>query len=329
MAAAIRMGIGSVSPRGCYDCSMTDAERSAILAIAIHAALVDGTTADAEREQIRRVADSLSGDAAAGLSSAYRSVLVDNRTPEDAAAALATPETRRFAYEMAVAVAESDGARSPAERAFLDRLRVLLGVDAGPAAEMEKQTQVLMTSPLASPAAPGQPDPAALDAKILNYAILNGALELLPESLATMAIIPLQMKLVYEIGLAHGHELDRGHVTELLATVGVGVTGQAVEQVGRKILGGILGSIGGRMLGGLGRQAASSGVAFATTYAIGQVARQYYASGRKIDAAQLKQVFQRMLEDARGLAGNYSGQIAEKARTLDMSKIVSIVKGGP
>jgi uncharacterized protein (DUF697 family) len=144
-----------------------------------------------------------------------------------------------------------------------------------------------------------------------------------------MAIIPLQMKLVYEVGVAHGYALDRGHVTELLATVGVGVTGQAVEQVGRKILGGILGSIGGRMLGGLGRQAASSGVAFATTYALGQVAKEYYASGRKIDAAQLKQVFLRMMEEARGLAGNYSGQMAEKARTLDMSKIISMVKGGP
>jgi len=36
-----------------------------------------------------------------------------------------------------------------------------------------------------------------------------------------------------------------------------------------------------------------------------------------------------MLEEARGLAGNYSGQIREKASTLDMAKIVSIVKGGP
>jgi uncharacterized protein (DUF697 family)/tellurite resistance protein len=308
---------------------MNDRERNAILAIAIQAALVDGTTDDRERDQIRRVADSMPGDAEAGLPSAYQSVLVEKRTVEDAAAALTTPEARRFAYEMAVAVAEADGVRSDAERVFLDRLRGVLGVDAAPAAEMERQTQVLMTTPLTGSASPARPDAAALDAKILNFAILNGALELLPESLATMAIIPLQMKMVHEVGVAHGYALDRGHVTELLATVGVGVAGQAVEQVGRKILGGILGSIGGRMLGGLGRQAASSGVAFATTYALGQVAREYYASGRKIDGAQLKQVFQRMLDEARGLAGNYSGQIAEKARTLDVSKIVSIVKGGP
>jgi uncharacterized protein (DUF697 family) len=229
---------------------------------------------------------------------------------------------------MAVAVAESDGVRSDAERAFLEKLRGLLGVDAAPAAELERQTQVLLTTPVAAAASPQTPDRATLDARILNAAILNGALELLPESLATMAIIPLQMRLVYDVGLAHGYALDRGHVTELLATVGAGVTGQAVEQVGRRILGGILGSIGGRMLGGLGRQAVSSGVAFATTYALGQVAREYYASGRRIDAAQLKEVFQRMLQEARGMAGQYSGQIAEKARTIDVSSLASLVKRG-
>ena len=307
---------------------MTERESSAVLAIAIHAAFADGAPADPEREQIRRVADGLAGGGIPGLPSAYQAVLVEKRPVEEAAAALGTPESRRFAYEMAVAVAESDGVRTEPERAFLEKLRSLLGVDAAPAAELERQTQALLTTPVATPSSPRKPDPAALDARVLNAAILNGALELLPESLATMAIIPLQMRLVYDVGLAHGYALDRGHVTELLATVGAGVTGQAVEQVGRKILGGILGSIGGRMLGGLGRQAVSSGVAFATTYALGQVAREYYASGRRIDAAQLKTVFQRMLEEARGMAGQYSGQIAEKARTIDVSSLASLVKRG-
>ena len=69
---------------------------------------------------------------------------------------------------------------------------------------------------------------------ILNYAILNGALELLPESLATMAIIPLQMKMVYRVGMSHGFELDRGHIKDFIATLGVGLTSQYVEQIGRK-----------------------------------------------------------------------------------------------
>jgi uncharacterized protein (DUF697 family) len=50
---------------------------------------------------------------------------------------------------------------------------------------------------------------AELDRRILDAAILNGAVELLPETLATMAIISLQMRLVYGIGKAYGYELER------------------------------------------------------------------------------------------------------------------------
>lgn len=51
----------------------------------------------------------------------------------------------------------------------------------------------------------GAPD---LDRTIVNRAILAGGLELLPQSLATMAIVPVQMKLVHEIGRVHGYALD-------------------------------------------------------------------------------------------------------------------------
>jgi uncharacterized protein (DUF697 family) len=176
--------------------------------------------------------------------------------------------------------------------------------------------------------AAAQPDAAALDKMILDAAIMNGALELLPESLATMAILPLQMRLVYRVGKAYGYELDRGHITELLATMGVGVASQYVEQVGRKIIGGILGAIGGGLLGGLGRQATSSALTFATTYALGQVARRYYASGRSIDTAGLKQVFDSMLSEAKGMAGRYSGQMQAKSQTIDVKQLLATVRQG-
>jgi hypothetical protein len=36
-----------------------------------------------------------------------------------------------------------------------------------------------------------------------------------------------------------------------------------------------------------------------------------------------------MLEEARGLSGQYSHQIAERARTIDVSSLASLVKRGP
>jgi uncharacterized protein (DUF697 family) len=165
-----------------------------------------------------------------------------------------------------------------------------------------------------------------LDRTILKASITNAALELLPESIASMAIIPLQLRLVYQIGKAYGYEMDRSHARDFIATLGVGLTSQYVEQLGRKLLGGLLGSVAGGIGRTLGRQAASSGLTFATTYAIGRVAQRYYAGGRTLDAAALKETFASLLEEARGLAPKYQPQIEQTARTIDARSLVSLVR---
>jgi uncharacterized protein (DUF697 family) len=148
----------------------------------------------------------------------------------------------------------------------------------------------------------------------------------LPESLASMAIIPLQMRLVYRIGRAYGYDLGREHARDFIATLGVGLTSQYVEQFGRKLLGGLLGGLGGGLGRSLGRQAASSGMSFATTYALGRVAQRYYASGRTLDTAALKQTFTALLAEARGLAPQYQKQIEQTAKTIDTRNLVSLVR---
>jgi uncharacterized protein (DUF697 family)/tellurite resistance protein len=306
---------------------MNETEQRALLTLCLMAAFVDGLE-ERERGQIKRIAESLAPGSALDLAALYQDVLLKRRTLEQVAADLTTAEARQLAYEMAVCVCDADGAASAAETAFLERLRTALELESKPAQAFAEQAAAVVSVPLARPGAvaPGQADAAELDKMILNYSILNGALELLPQSLASMAIIPLQMKMVYRIGHAHGYELDRGHIKDLLATLGVGLTGQYVEQIGRKVIGGLLKTIGGGLLGGLGSAATGAGFSFATTYALGQVARQYYAGGRTIDAAQLKQVFISMLEQAKGLQGRYATQIEQKALTIDVNQLVSLVR---
>jgi len=108
----------------------------------------------------------------------------------------------------------------------------------------------------------------------------------------------------------------------------VGLTGQYIEQFGRKLLGGLLGGIGGGLGRSLGRQAASSGMSFATTYAMGRVAQRYYAGGRTLDAATLKQTFTGLLEEARGMAPRYREQIEQKAATIDTRSLAALVRQG-
>jgi uncharacterized protein (DUF697 family) len=232
---------------------------------------------------------------------------------------------------MAVCVCDADGAHNAAEAKFLDGLRHALGLDAGPAESYAGAAAALASAPLGdAPAVPAvgaqTANDAELDKTILNYAILNGALELLPQSLATMAIIPLQMKMVYRIGKTHGYELDRGHIKDLLATLGVGLTSQYLEEVGRKLIGGLLKRIGGGLAGALGQQAASSAMAFATTYALGQAAKQYYAGGRTLGMDKLKAAFQSMLGEAQALRSRYAGEIEQKAATIDVNDLLNMVK---
>ena len=305
---------------------------NAILAISLFAAFADGSNDDREREHIRRFAETMGADAP-DLPKLYQDILLKRITLADAASALDDLGQRQFAYEMAVCVCDADGVQGSSEKQFLAELKALLGL-AGDAqsAEAERHADSLAasaaTSALASgPLVTAAVNEAELDKSILNYAILNGALELLPQSWASVAIIPLQIKMVYRIGKAHGYELDQGHIRELLATLGVGLTSQYLEQFGRKLLGGLL----GKVAGGLGRQAgkAATGIAFsfATTYALGQVAKRYYAGGRQMDGALLKDTFRNLLEPAKRMQAQYLPQIRQQADSLDMAKVMSLVRG--
>lgn len=154
---------------------------------------------------------------------------------------------------------------------------------------------------------------------IVDASVLNGALELMPETLSTMAIIPLQMRLVYRIGKSFGYEMDQSYIKDFIATLGVGLTSQYLEVLARKILGGVF--------GGIGRQAASSGMSFGVTYALGQVAKQYYAGGRKLDSAELKGMFSKIMADAATMKDNYAQTIQTKISEMKGKSFSEITKG--
>ena len=321
---------------------MNPNETAAIVKLSLLAAFVDGEKHERERSEIKRIAENLSQAEGIHLPTLYQDVLMKRVSLADVSSALSTEDARQLAYEMAVCVCDADGAQSKAEQEFLREVRTSLGLDAGTAAAFTQDAEALAAVPLAtgtalaaasaatsdaSPVAKPAVDEAELDKAILNAAILNGALELLPETLSTMAIIPLQMKLVYRIGKAHGYTLDSGHVKDFLATVGVGLTSQYLEQAGRKLLGGLLGKVGGGLLRGLGNQAVSSGMSFASTYALGHVAKRYYGGGRTLSTQMLKDTYASVTQEGKSLQTKYLPAIQEKARTLNPSQVLAMVRG--
>lgn len=338
---------------------MTAEEIRATLTLCLMASYADGEKHDREREQIREVAQGLAGDAQINLPGLYQDVLLRRVQLPEVLGRLASPESRQLAYEMAVCVCEADGHTSAKEDAFLAQLRQAWGLggahttggfDAEAQAVADAPLQAPLQTPLDASIAPATPaphpaaadalpttaaqrrpgslPPAEMDRKILQASIMNGAIELLPENLSTLAIIPLQMRLVYQIGQSYGYELDRGHIKDFLATLGVGLTSQYLEQAGRKLLSGLLGKAGKGLLGGLGRQAVSSSMSFAATYALGHVANQYYAGGRTLSTDMLKDAYQHVMQDGQQLQARYLPQMQATARQLDTAKILSMVRGG-
>ena len=324
---------------------MNEHEQQAILTLSLMAAFADGNKDESERAELKRIADALAGEGSINLAALYQDVLLKRVSMASTVAALTTPNARQLAFEMAVCVCDADGVQSAAEQAFLADLQSALALDLQQSTAYSRQAETIAALPLgagASGSTPPPPAPAPLsavehastlseaemDQLILNASILNGALELLPESLSTMAIIPLQMKLVYRIGKSHGFELDRGHIKDFLATLGVGLTSQYLEQAGRKLLGGLFDKVGGGLLRGLGKQAVSSGMSFASTYALGHVAKRYYAGGRSFSAPMLRTAFDDMLGEAKGLQSRYLPEMQARARTLDTAQIIELVRQG-
>ncbi len=315
---------------------MTEQENKAIITLALMAAFADGDNSDVERDELKRIASALSRDTEINVASIYQDVILNRVSLDSAVAALATPEAKSLAFELCVSVCDADGAQSEAERAFLTNLRMKLALNASAssaASAFAANSAALTASPL-SQSSPLEPtmlastmSVAEQDKLVLNYAILNGALELLPETLASMAIIPLQMKMVYRIGKTYGFELDKGHIKDFLATAGVGMASQYVEQIGVKLLGRVFGGglIGG-LIGGIAKQTVSSGMSFATTYALGHLAKRYYAGGRTFSTAVLKDTYTQLLGEAKGMQGQYLPAIREKARTVNVAQILQEVR---
>ncbi len=325
---------------------MTEKERDAIVTICLLAAIVDGDREAEEQAQLEHVIEGLGIEDVPALFARLRTGAFDTAA---AARELSSEEARRSAYEMALSVCYADGDLNATERHFLDTLREDLGLAADPDSERAgHDARGLATAPLPGPALavagpmpegdrPSQaglpaiaPD-AAIDAMIRQHALLAGALEILPQRLATLAIIPLQMRLVYRIGADFGHALDRQQAKVLLGVMGAGAVTQVVDGVARKVLGGVgrglLGRALGGVLGGVAGAAAGVGLAFVTTHALGHVAKQYYAQGRKLSRQDLQALFGRFKGEAEQLLPSIQQEIQGQARDLDLGRLMASLKG--
>ena len=294
-----------------------------LLAICLFAAFSNGEQCEAERQEIARYAEEMDADNLAALS---RKILMGKLSLAEACEGLTGDNDRMLAYEMARAICEAGGSIGAEEEEFLADLRRHLALGEAEAIIVDKQVDSVALAPLSTE----QLEAAVTDSSgmILKYAILNGALELLPQTMATVVIIPMQMKMVYRIGKANGVELDRSNIKDFLATAGIGLGSQMVEGFARKMVEKFGRKLGGKAVGKVADQLTGSAMSFASTYAIGHVAQRYYSGGCSLAAPDMKNLIGPLQAQARELHTRYLPEIQERAKTLDAASIFSLVRGG-
>jgi len=299
---------------------MNDQDREPIVAIALMAALADGQATAGEKSRLTALGTSLE---LADIGALAGKVAMGNLALADVVTRLSDSEARTTAYETAVAVCNADGAANAQEARFLQELRTSLGLDASAVASTDAEAAAIAGAPLA--VGSGAPaSPAGLDDMIQKQAIVTGALELLPDRLANMAIIPLQLRLVYQIGQAYGQKMDADQVKDLAGTLGIGAAAQVAESAVRKLLGGLAGGLLGRALGGTTGLAAGAAVSFASTYALGHVAKQYYAQGRNLSGEDLRALFTRFQTEAKAIFPKVEQQVQAQAKSVNVKQLLGL-----
>lgn len=321
---------------------MTTMEREAVAAVCVLASMADGAPSEPEQARLRESLEQLGGVDPA----VFQRVVMRQTSLDEEARKINDPQLKRHAFTLAVGVCDSDGVSSQAEQQFLGRLGALLGLSEAEARQLTSEADDYARVALAPaagaitsvPSAPAgtaaqassQGDPAKAkqaDDSILTYAAIAAALELMPQSLATVAVVPLQVKMVHKVGSVYGYSLDAGHIKEFIATIGAGLGGQFVESYARRFLGDLAGRYLGRTAKTIVTKATGPVMTFATTYAVGQVAKSYYASGRTLSMATLRQTFTGKVEEAKRLYTQHEPSIRQRAASLNPASVMGMLRG--
>jgi uncharacterized protein (DUF697 family) len=296
------------------------AERVAVFRVARLAAEVDERQDDRDRQLLKRfTAQAAPADPGGGWDLAA------------VVGGIASPEARRLAYDVAVGACSADGLRGDEETRFLARLGAALGLAQPAVASVAANADALATVPLSALSSPGGPaaddsvpEIADLDRLVLKAAVVNGALGLLPDSASAMAVIPLQLKLVYRIGRAYGFEPNRAQARHLLVAMGAGLVAQYLEHVARRL------TAGRRFTSPdeAAKAAAQEGalLAFAKTYAIGEAARRHYASAAGPAPTPLVEAYVEALALGQELYAGSVEQIEAQAREFDGRRLLQFVR---
>lgn len=112
--------------------------------------------------------------------------------------------------------------------------------------------------------------------------VAAGAMTIQPLPLLDTALIaPIQIGLVQGIGKIHGYKLDQKSILEILSTFGASIVAQNLIMAAAKLI---------PFFGWV----VTISMAYALTWAIGEVSDHYFRNGRNVDEKELRAMFDRV-----------------------------------
>ncbi|MCA9710980.1 MAG: DUF697 domain-containing protein [Myxococcales bacterium] len=141
--------------------------------------------------------------------------------------------------------------------------------------------------------------------------VAAGAMTVQPIPLVDTALIaPIQIGLVQGIGKIHGYKLDQKSILEMLSTFGASIVAQNLIMAAAKLI-----PFFGWVI--------TISMAYALTWAIGEVSDHYFRNDRKVDEAELRAMFERVYrskKDEKSKEHERDGTLKSKLEQLKQAR---------
>ena len=254
----------------------------------------------------------------------YEVLFEDNPDFDALLRQITSQEGRDVTFSAAFAMAYADRECHPAEQALLDKIEKAFVVPKEKKGFIKRifdegRDTLSLTSiePIADP----RKRQREINEDLLKYSVLSAVLGLNPVpivSIATdIAVVGLQAKMFRDVGQYWGRETSKDTVKQIMGGVGVGTGARiAVNNLAN-------------FLPGVGSAVAAT-TNFASTWALGKVANQYWESGGKADMKMLKELFVKSHAEGEDVYQQHKAAIDAriKANKTDLDALAAEYKAG-
>lgn len=225
------------------------------------------------------------------------SLLAETVDLEGVLGAVEDPAARDGIYKGAFAMAYADGSCTRNEQVLLDQVRETWKISdeqamfvARPFAETTEWVLPSKVTPIEDPAARSK----EIRHDVLKYARMSGLLGALGDAIATdLAILAVQLKVVRDVAMVHGHRVRKTEARSLLLGLGLGGARMAMSNVIKLVRG----------------STSDAATSFAETFALGKVMGSYFGEGAKADAAELAEDFEAAKDEGESAYAEHEGSL--------------------